>query len=226
MSNSQNLLRVPRGLGLVNAYLVREDDGLTLVDTTFGGGTKKILAAAAELDAPILRILLTHAHDDHVGSLDALALALPNAEVLISGRDARLLAGDKTLDPDEPQTKLRGGLKGTKTTPTRTLEAGDHVGSLLVLAAPGHTPGHIALLDERDGTLYSADAFTTIGTVATTAKMPWQFPFAAGATWHKPTELASAQALRALDPARLAPGHGRVIEAPAAAMDRAIARAA
>jgi hypothetical protein len=32
--------------------------------------------------------------------------------------------------------------------------------------------------------------------------------------------------MRALDPARLAPGHGKVVEAPAAAMDRAIARGA
>jgi hypothetical protein len=31
--------------------------------------------------------------------------------------------------------------------------------------------------------------------------------------------------LRALDPARLAPGHGKVVENPVAAMDRAIARA-
>ena len=32
--------------------------------------------------------------------------------------------------------------------------------------------------------------------------------------------------LRALDPTRLAPGHGQVVEAPGAAMDRAIARGA
>jgi glyoxylase-like metal-dependent hydrolase (beta-lactamase superfamily II) len=44
------------------------------------------------------------------------------------------------------------------------------------------------------------------------------------ATWHRPTALETARALRALDPARLAPGHGRVVEAPAAAMDAAIAR--
>ena len=34
----------------------------------------------------------------------------------------------------------------------------------------------------------------------------------------------SARALRAMDPARLAPGHGRVVEAPGAAMDAALAR--
>ena len=41
------------------------------------------------LDAPIARIVLTHAHGDHIGSLDALHELLPDAEVLISSRDAR-----------------------------------------------------------------------------------------------------------------------------------------
>jgi glyoxylase-like metal-dependent hydrolase (beta-lactamase superfamily II) len=44
-------------------------------------------------------------------------------------------------------------------------------------------------------------------------------------TWHRPTELESARALRALEPARLAPGHGKVVESPLGAMDLAIARA-
>jgi glyoxylase-like metal-dependent hydrolase (beta-lactamase superfamily II) len=46
------------------------------------------------------------------------------------------------------------------------------------------------------------------------------------ATWHRPTALESAKELRKLDPARLAPGHGKIIESPGAAMDKAIARGA
>ncbi len=212
-------------LGLVNAYLVPEDDGLTLIDAMLPRSEKQILAAAERLGAPIVRILLTHAHSDHIGALDALAAALPDAAVLISARDARLLAKDKSLDPDEPQTKLRGGLPGARTRPTRTIAPGERVGSLEVHAAPGHTPGQVALLDTRDRTLYCADAFSTLGGVATTAKANWRFPLPALATWHKPTALATARTLRTLDPARLAPGHGLVVEAPGPAMDRAIARA-
>jgi glyoxylase-like metal-dependent hydrolase (beta-lactamase superfamily II) len=213
-------------LGLVNAYLVAEDDGLTLVDTMLPRSQKQILAAAERLGAPIRRIALTHAHGDHIGSLDALAAALPEAEVLISSRDARLLAKDMTLDPGEPHDKLRGDYRGARTRPTRTLAPGDRVGSLEVVAAPGHTPGQVAFLDTRDRTLYCADAYSTLGGVATSAKANWRFPLPALATWHKPTALESARALRALDPARLAPGHGKVVEAPGAAMDRAIARGA
>jgi glyoxylase-like metal-dependent hydrolase (beta-lactamase superfamily II) len=212
--------------GLVNAYLVAEDDGLTLVDTMLPRSQKQILAAAERLGAPIRRIALTHAHGDHIGSLDALAAALPDAEVLISTRDARLLAKDMTLDPGEPEAKLRGDYRGARTRPTRTLAPGDRVGSLEVVAAPGHTPGQVAFLDPRDRTLYCADAYATLGGVATCAKANWRFPLPALATWHKPTALGTARALRALDPARLAPGHGKVVETPGPAMDRAIARGA
>src|SRR5687768_17475967 len=215
-----------RRLGLVNAFLVRENDGLTLIDTTLPRSAKAILAATANLGAPIVRIALTHAHNDHAGSLDELVAALPDVEVVVPARDARFLAGDMTLDPDEPQAKLRGSYQQVKTRPTRTIVPGDRVGSLEAIAAPGHTPGQVAFLDTRERTLYCGDAYSTLGGVATKAKVNLLFTLRAHATWHKPTALATARALRALDPARLAPGHGPVVESPGAAMDRAIARGA
>lgn len=210
--------------GLINAYLVDEGDALTLVDTGMTGNAKRIVAAAATLGKPITTIAITHAHDDHVGSLDALVAQLPGVEVVISTRDARLLAGDKSLDPGEPQGKLKGGLKGAKTKPTRTVEPGERIGSLEVHAAPGHTPGQVAFLDTRDRSLYCGDSYATIGGIATCAKGKAIFPLPSLATWDKGLAVETAKALRALDPARLAPGHGKVVEAPAAGMDAAIAR--
>jgi glyoxylase-like metal-dependent hydrolase (beta-lactamase superfamily II) len=220
-------IRIARMLGMVNAFLVEEDDGLTVIDTAIGGrDAKAILAEAARLGRPIVRIALTHAHQDHVGGLDALAAELPGVDVLIGERDARLLAKDETPDPGEPpDAKLRGGYPGTKTRPTRTLQPGDRVGSLEVHAAPGHTPGQIAFLDTRDRTLIAGDAYSTLGGVATSAKTNPLFPMPTLATWHRPTALETARALRALDPARLAVGHGKTVENPGAAMDAAIAKA-
>jgi glyoxylase-like metal-dependent hydrolase (beta-lactamase superfamily II) len=215
-------IRVARFGGFVNAYLVDEDDGMTLIDTTFGRGAAKVILARAP--RPVVRIVLTHAHQDHVGGLDALAAELPDAEVLISARDAKWMAGDLEPEPGEPEgAKINA--YGADTKPTRTIAPGDRVGSLEVVAAPGHTPGQLAFLDTRDRTLFAADAYTALGGVATTAKPNPRFPLPALSTWHRPTALETARALRALDPGRLAAGHGRVIENPGAAMDAAIAKA-
>ena len=59
-------------LHFVNAFLVRENDGFTLVDTTMGRSAKGLIEAASSAGAPIRRIALTHGHGDHVGLLDAL----------------------------------------------------------------------------------------------------------------------------------------------------------
>jgi glyoxylase-like metal-dependent hydrolase (beta-lactamase superfamily II) len=224
-SHASSAVRISR-FGFVNAYLVPEDDGFTLIDTTIKGGGKKIVAAAQQAGLPIKRIALTHAHGDHVGGVDELAKMIPGVELLISARDARFLAGDRSLDAGEPQDRLRGGYVQTETQPTATFVPGDTVGSLQVVAAPGHTPGHVAFFDPRDGTLLAGDSYTTFGrVVATTSKPRFPFPLAALSTWSRETELASAKALRALNPAFLAPGHGRIVADPAAAMDAAIRKA-
>jgi hypothetical protein len=44
-------------------------------------------------------------------------------------------------------------------------------------------------------------------------------------TWHRPTALETAKALCELGPARLAPGHGKIVDAPVGAMELAIERA-
>ncbi len=82
---SENLIQINR-YRFVNAFLVREDDGFTLVDTTVGGGADELIAAAREAGGEIRRIALTHGHGDHVGSLDALKEKLGE---LRGGPDAR-----------------------------------------------------------------------------------------------------------------------------------------
>ena len=204
----------------VNAFLVREDDGFTLVDTTMRAA-EAMIEAADEAGGSIRRIALTHGHGDHVGSLDALKERLGDAvEVLMPELDARIHAGEQVVEGKPP-----GSWPKLETKPDRLLRAGDRVGSLEVVATPGHTPGHVSFVDQRDRTLLAGDVFTTYGSAAVTNHLYWRFPLAAMATWDKQKDLESARALRALDPKVLLVGHGPPIRDPASAMDAAIARA-
>jgi glyoxylase-like metal-dependent hydrolase (beta-lactamase superfamily II) len=205
---------------LMNAFFVREDDGLTLVDTTMGAADA-LIAAATEAGAPIARIALTHGHGDHVGSLDALHAKLgAEVPVLMPELDARILAGEQ-VSPNQN----KGTWPKLATKPDVLLNAGDRVGSLEVVASPGHTPGHVAFLDTRDGSLIAGDAFSSVGGLSVPSHPHWIFPLPWFATGDRPQALVSAKALAALDPSLIVVGHGPAIASPAAAMAKAIASA-
>ncbi|WP_419890893.1 MBL fold metallo-hydrolase [Paenibacillus xylanexedens] len=212
----------------VNVYLVEEEDGLTLIDAGIPLSLKGILATAQSLGKPITKIILTHAHSDHIGALDHLKEALPQAEVFISRRDARLLAGDTSLLPGESQTPVRGGVpkpKAVLTQPNHLLDDGDQIGSLVAIASPGHTPGHMSFMDTRSRVLIAGDAYQLQGGLAVSGRMRPLFPFPALATWNREAALASAKRLAELEPSVLAVGHGRMLRQPAVAMLAATADA-
>lgn len=209
----------------VNCYFIEEEDALTLIDAALPKSAKPILDAAEQLGKKIKRILLTHAHSDHIGALDELKEKL-NVPVYISNRDSRLLAGDSSLDSSEPQTPIRGGVpKNIKTVPDVLMKEGDQIGSLIVISTPGHTPGSMSFLDQRTNMLIAGDAFQTRGgTAVSGVAIPW-FPFPAMATWNKDYALQSAKKIYELKPSLLAVGHGELLRAPGAQLEKAINKA-
>ena len=214
-----------RAMGFMNAYLVQEQEGWTLIDTTLAGRAEAILEAIEALGCRITRIVATHAHIDHVGSLDALAEELPDAEVALGEREARILSGDLSLLPGEPETPL-GGYARLQRSPDRTLLDGDTVGHLRVAASPGHTPGHTAFFDERDGTLFCGDALFTMGGLGVAGIRRLRFCLPSLATWDRRMALASGQRLTDQQPTRIAPGHGPVSAVAPSDMQGAVAKLA
>jgi glyoxylase-like metal-dependent hydrolase (beta-lactamase superfamily II) len=207
----------------VNCYLIEEEKELTLIDAALSYSYKGILKTAQTIGKPITRILLTHAHEDHVGALDNLKKVHPDVQVMLSRRDTKLMNGDRTLESTEVQRPIRGGVpKWLITRPDHQLEEGDQIGSLTAFYTPGHTPGSMSFLDTRDQSLIAGDALQTRGGIAVAGVMKPFFPFPAWGTWSLETSLESVQKLIAIHPSMLAVGHGRMFNNPVEAMKSAI----
>jgi glyoxylase-like metal-dependent hydrolase (beta-lactamase superfamily II) len=149
------------------AFLVPAEDGYTLVDVGWAGAPDRI---SAQLDGrldQIRRIVLTHAHPDHVQGVAAMK-ARTGAEVLIHEADAGWLAAGRV--PPAGRSGRLGKLidrapllRWTPVVPDGLLTNGQEVNGLRVIHTPGHTPGHIALLHEETRTLLAGDAIFNRG---------------------------------------------------------------
>ena len=218
--------------GLINCFLVREPDGFTLIDANLKDSGADILAAAAGV--PIRRILLTHAHVDHMGSVDEIVAKQTDVTVGASRRSLPMLAipPDRTLHPEELQNggeadskgEVKGATPGMRTPVSLLLQQGDPVGSLRVIETPGHIPGHLSFLDERDGTLYAGDALFGMSHLGVTGWAPWWFPL--NKCWNRRLAKQSAEHLLQYDIERFATGHGPLREGGRKALQDAITRAA
>jgi glyoxylase-like metal-dependent hydrolase (beta-lactamase superfamily II) len=215
-------------LFLVNCFLVRSDANereLIAVDTAIPGTALRLLHTATDLGGKIVAVVLTHGHGDHAGSADSLVKALGNDVPLFIGEaeSSYVGYGPQSLTPAKPP--LLKNFTQLKSKASRLLKDGERVGPFEVVFTPGHTPGQIALFDQRDRTVYCGDVFTNVRELAVSGVLqPW-FPFPAFATWNKQQAIESAERLRDLNPQRLVLGHGPPVEDPRPAMERAIAEA-
>lgn len=153
----------------VNVWLVREDDGWTLIDAGAKPNAAQIIAAVrAQLgDAPLQRIALTHGHVDHAGSLLALVEAFPQAQVVCHREEAPYVTGEKHYaDLRPPHRSYRMAPKYPPQAPgvqfAQLLDDGDMVGSMYAVATPGHTPGHVAYWHQGDNAIICGDAFLNL----------------------------------------------------------------
>ena len=223
--HDESLIMITK-LGFINCFLVIEDDGVTLVDALTRGSGQKILEAVSQTGRPLKRILMTHAHSDHIGSLDEVFAATANVDLLVQERGVPILAGDISLRADEPKGRLLKIAYGKVASRiTDTIKDGDQIGSLHAIATPGHTVEHYAFFDSRNATLIAGDSWQTLGGLAVVGDTRWRFPIPSWGSWHRPSNLSSARNTLEYKPTNLAVGHGRILRNAGEAMAGAITRA-
>jgi glyoxylase-like metal-dependent hydrolase (beta-lactamase superfamily II) len=161
-----------------NLWWLRGGDRDIVIDAGLGVvSLREAIPAMFERDP---MVLLTHAHLDHVGGASEFGdrAAHPAEAALLAAGVPASLYGAELFDKlgidaaGEPVPELMidvlpdpgydpAAYRIEPMTLSRTLDDGDRIDlggrELTVLHLPGHTPGSIALLEERTGTLYSGD---------------------------------------------------------------------
>lgn len=201
------------GLLAANVIAIEGDDGLTLVDAgaagTVGALRGRLRSLGYRLE-DVRRVVVTHAHPDHVGGLPALVAA--GAEVWAPAGDRAWIAeGGAPPLPERstlsPMQRLLARLPMPRTPAVpvaRDLGADEALGEvrpgLRTLALPGHTPGQLGFHLEREGVLIAGDALMHL--------FPWWHPPVAAFTSDLAAAYRSAAAVVDLDPRVLVVGHG------------------
>jgi len=125
-------------LGFVSAYVLARGNTAAIVDTGVTGSARAIGETLATLGlnySDVGHVILTHNHGDHAGSI---------SEVLALAVNATAYAGEADLGP------LPADLSG--------LRGGEDIFGFEMLATPGHTAGHMAVIDHQAGLLVAGDA--------------------------------------------------------------------
>ncbi len=205
-----------------HAFLVEDDDGLTLIDTLFDADGRVVLKqieAIGRTVTDLKRIVLTHAHRSHLGGLATLK-RLSGATVYSHAWEADIIAGERAPQqvswrPQDPLVtyhfQIANNINISKHPPCQvdeTVVDGDPLGSLTVVHTPGHTPGHLAFWQPAQRILFCGDA------VVTSPKFLAGWP---GFVLNQRQHETSLQRLAGFDAEILAFGHGEPITANGAA---------
>jgi glyoxylase-like metal-dependent hydrolase (beta-lactamase superfamily II) len=141
---------------------------VVLVDTGGGEGSSTTGAIRARLEVAGIRprdvdtVILTHAHPDHIGGATDLfgRPAFPNARYVLSEREWEFWTGARAdlrglRVPEEAKATIHSGARRCLGSLRHQIEAVDGeaevVPGIRVLPAPGHTPGHLAVLVSDEG---------------------------------------------------------------------------
>ena len=180
----QITMPMPFALRHVHAYAIETDDGWVLVDAGFPSTEalaifeRELTSIVGGLDA-IKAVVVTHFHPDHSG-LAGWLQERSDAEVYVHRLDWERLAEMRAEEEgsaeaeDGVDTRRWGRERSLREMfrrdmeeidlpqPSPTLVEGDSELSIggrdfRLIWTPGHTPGHLCVLEEASGVLYSGD---------------------------------------------------------------------
>lgn len=167
------------GTRISRIYLV-EDDELTLVDSGMpwsAGSVFKYIQSIGREPRELRRILMTHSHPDHTGGAPGI-MRRSSAKVVAHHQDAHhALHNARTLSYMGIFASLDVPIPFLKHTPVDHLTDENEIipiaGGIRVLHTPGHTPGSVCYLLEREGLLFSGDTlFSNHGRVSRSMPFP------------------------------------------------------
>ncbi len=148
------------GSGVSNAGVIADDDGLTLVDTLMVRSQWEPLAdAVGLLDRPVRRVVLTHAHIDHVGGTHRFR----NAAIYGSAYTSEMLDQPMTIDgykafmpafSDEFDDLAE---IGTRPVSHEVTDNALLTSRVEVLPALGHTPGDLVVVVDDADVVFAGD---------------------------------------------------------------------
>ena len=163
----------------VNAFLLADEDGITLIDSGLANRKETFLRALSELRRSpdeLKHIALTHHHTDHTGNLAALVKA-SGAEVWVHPLEAPIVRGEVPLPWSNPKSTMlkmllpvvgRLSIYNSLAPAQVDHEVADGqglpmAGGMKAVHTPGHTAGHMCYLVQRHGgVLFVGDAATNI----------------------------------------------------------------
>lgn len=175
----EGIYRIPTLGDFINSFAFLESDGsVTLVDTGTSMASTKIVNGLAEIGKhpqDVQRIVLTHAHNDHVGSAAKLVPQTRAGGATVHVDDAKYVREGKA-PPGSGLGNVLSRMPGMGWKPcpvAATVQDGDVLdvaGGLAVHHTPGHTPGHVSLLHQLSGVLITGDAIFNMN-----GRMTWPF---------------------------------------------------
>ena len=164
-------------MGMANAFLVEDDDGLTLIDAGFPGKEAAVFEAIrglGRMSNQLKNLIFTHGHPDHIGSAAAIVRET-GARTYMHPLDIPIAENGGPFRPMKPAPGFLGQVlcrlffdPEERLEPVaidQPLAAGETLpiaGGIEVVHTPGHCAGHVALMLHRGRMLFAGDVGTNL----------------------------------------------------------------